>query len=188
MSNIYVACLSAYNNSYLHGCWIDCSDTTAEVIKEQVQKMLKHSPMAKLEPCEEWRIDDYQYWHGLDPSKLNFEEIATIGKFLNEQDEVTAIAFAYFAQNFNDFSSNTIDNVIEEFESFYIGCYSTKEEFVEERLEELGILDELEKYPIIEGVGADQFIDFEKIAHEWEMSNAFDFYEKCYQEVYVFSK
>lgn len=41
---IYVACLSAYNNGFLHGEWIDC-DQDAEVIWAEIKEMLKASPM-----------------------------------------------------------------------------------------------------------------------------------------------
>jgi Antirestriction protein (ArdA) len=42
-TRIYVACLAAYNAGYLHGEWIDVTDTDS--INEQVQAMLKASPI-----------------------------------------------------------------------------------------------------------------------------------------------
>lgn len=40
---IYVACLAAYNNGHLHGCWIDaCQDKDA--VWNDIKSMLKDSP------------------------------------------------------------------------------------------------------------------------------------------------
>ncbi|KDA00755.1 antirestriction protein ArdA, partial [Hyphomonas oceanitis] len=48
---IYVACLAAYNNGRLHGCWIDTTDP--HEVWQQVREMLAASP----EPdAEEWAI------------------------------------------------------------------------------------------------------------------------------------
>ena len=48
---IYVACLAAYNNGFLHGRWIDA--TTPDEIMEEVQAMLAASPIPQ---AEEWGI------------------------------------------------------------------------------------------------------------------------------------
>ena len=40
---IYVACLAAYNNGHLHGCWIEVTDEAA--IWQAVQDMLAASPI-----------------------------------------------------------------------------------------------------------------------------------------------
>jgi len=53
--SIYVACLSAYNNGHLHGAWIVPS-ADADELQEQINKILKSSPMAD---AEEWAIHDY---------------------------------------------------------------------------------------------------------------------------------
>jgi antirestriction protein len=52
---IYVACLAAYNNGYLHGRWID-ANCDADNIRADIKSMLSQSPMAKIEVCEEWAI------------------------------------------------------------------------------------------------------------------------------------
>ena len=42
--SIWVACLSAYNSGYLHGAWI-VPKTTKEELLEQIQEVLKGSPL-----------------------------------------------------------------------------------------------------------------------------------------------
>ena len=42
---IYVACLAAYNNGILHGCWIDAEQEPDE-IRSGINEMLKASPIA----------------------------------------------------------------------------------------------------------------------------------------------
>ena len=41
---IYVACLAAYNNGYLHGAWIDADQDTDE-IRAEVAAMLLSCPL-----------------------------------------------------------------------------------------------------------------------------------------------
>lgn len=44
---IYVACLSAYNNGYLHGAWIDATQDENDILTE-IQTMLAASPVVEL--------------------------------------------------------------------------------------------------------------------------------------------
>lgn len=43
---IYVACLAAYNNGYLHGAWID-ADQDAYDLYADIRTMLDASPVAE---------------------------------------------------------------------------------------------------------------------------------------------
>ena len=45
---IYVACLAAYNNAYLHGKWIDLTQELEDVWTE-INTMLKSSPIPEAE-------------------------------------------------------------------------------------------------------------------------------------------
>ena len=49
---IYVACLAAYNNGYLHGRWIDATLGESH-IWDETRAMLAASP---IEEAEEWAI------------------------------------------------------------------------------------------------------------------------------------
>ena len=61
---IYVACLAAYNNGYLHGAWVDATQD-AWAIWGVVQKMLAASPVAD---AEEWAIHDHEGFGRLRPT------------------------------------------------------------------------------------------------------------------------
>ena len=52
---IYIACLAAYNSGILHGAWIVAS-ADIEELQEQIDAMLKRSPMPN---AEEWAAHDY---------------------------------------------------------------------------------------------------------------------------------
>jgi antirestriction protein len=58
---IYVACLAAYNNGYLHGVWIDAAQEPWSIYDE-VKAMLAASPVAG---AEEWAIHDYEGFRGV---------------------------------------------------------------------------------------------------------------------------
>lgn len=73
---IYVACLAAYNNGYLHGAWIDAAQEPW-AIYDEVRVMLAASPIAG---AEEWAIHDYEGFGG-----IRIEEYASF-------DRVSALA------------------------------------------------------------------------------------------------
>ena len=53
---IYAACLSAYNNGHLHGCWIRAAQDP-DLIHDEIHEMLATSPSPQ---AEEWAIHDYE--------------------------------------------------------------------------------------------------------------------------------
>ncbi|MEM7579091.1 MAG: antirestriction protein ArdA [Cyanobacteria bacterium P01_A01_bin.80] len=74
---IYVACLSAYNNGYLHGLYIDATQEPDDIL-DDINWMLSWSPMADIEACEEWAIHDYECWEGIKLSE--YEDIETVSE------------------------------------------------------------------------------------------------------------
>ncbi len=71
---IYVACLAAYNNGYLHGTWIEANQE-AEAIQQEIKDMLSKSPIAR---AEEWAIHDYEGFCGLRIGE--YEDIAKVAE------------------------------------------------------------------------------------------------------------
>ena len=63
---IYVACLAAYNNGILHGCWVD-ADQSFEDIWQEIRDMLASSPIPG---AEEHAIHDYDGFGGESTKKL----------------------------------------------------------------------------------------------------------------------
>jgi antirestriction protein len=120
---IYVACLAAYNNGHLHGCWIDC-DQDADAIKEQIQAMLKTSPIPN---AEEWAIHDHEGFGKFHISEWHdIAELAAIAAAIEEHGE------PYLAALAETCDKEEADALIEE----YCGHYDSDEAFTQQLLED----------------------------------------------------
>jgi len=76
---IYVACLAAYNNGYLHGAWIDAAQEPW-AIYDAVRVMLSASP---IEGAEEWAIHDYEGFGGVRIEEYaSFDRVSELAAFL----------------------------------------------------------------------------------------------------------
>src|SRR3546814_2841719 len=82
---IYVACLAAYNNGYLHGSWID-AEQDAWAIYDDVKAMLAASPIAE---AEEWAIHDYEGFGNVRISEYaGFAYVSELAAFIAEHGEL----------------------------------------------------------------------------------------------------
>ena len=162
---IYVACLAAYNNGYLHGTWIDANQE-AEAIHGHIQDMLSQSPIAR---AEEWAIHGYEGFCGLRLSES--EDIATVAEIavmLEEHGE----AWAKFAEyEGKEYATS------EKFEEAYAGEWESEEDFAENLASEtMEIPKHLEFY-----------IDYEKLARDLFINDYFSA-EAEGGKVYVFRR
>ena len=174
---IYVACLAAYNNGFLHGVWIDC-DEDADCIHAKIQAMLKTSPAWKIgDICEEWAIHDYENWQGFNLSEWeDIDQLVEWAELLEEHGEAITqcLSFAEIAQYYDHYGT------VEGFEDRFMGEYETKEDFVRESLKNQGVIDAVEK------AGLNEFyINFKQLAYDWFIDSYFCI-EVSYQKVYVF--
>jgi antirestriction protein len=166
---IYVACLSAYNNGYLHGEWIDC-DRDSDDIMAEIKAMLAKSPMNKIEVCEEWAIHDYEGFEGITISENeDLDRIVELAQKLEEHGEAFAAYLEYY--NVED---------IDDFEERYVGCYKNKQDYAEEYYEEMGLIKQFEEA----GLKA-CYIDFEAIARDMFI-DGYTGIDKGYETLYVF--
>ena len=84
---IYVACLAAYNNGYLHGAWIE-ADQDADEIRDEIAAMLARSP---IEDAEEYAIHDYDGFEGVTINEYaGIESVARMGAFIAEHGALGA--------------------------------------------------------------------------------------------------
>ena len=158
MSNpqIYVACLSAYNNGYLHGEWIDANQDVDQ-IKEEIQAMLNASPMPD---AEEYAIHDYN-------------DMPNLGEWpdLDEVVKAAELVEQYSLEAVNAYLSYTGGSDLDDFESSYQGEYSSPEDFAYQLVEDLGLLqgvpDTLKYYFDYEAYARDLFMGdyFEENGH-----------------------
>ncbi len=143
---IYAACLSAYNSGYHHGLWIDASQD-AEDISDDIKWMLSWSPVIYHGCCEEWAIHDYEGFGDirLDESE-DIEYISKLGQILDNADDVDAMCawLSYAKDLVNDCD---IEELAEEFNSYYCGHWDFERDFVykSDEVEELLNWSEFEK-------------------------------------------
>jgi antirestriction protein len=130
---IYVASLSDYNAGVLHGTWLR-ADAESETIHEQITAMLADSPTTRRygDIAEEWAIHDYEGFGSLRLSEWEpIERISAIGRGIVEHGD----AFSAWVAHHDD-----PDEVLaEEFESHYLGEFSSATDYGEHLLDELGI-------------------------------------------------
>jgi antirestriction protein len=168
---IYVACLSAYNNGYLHGEWIDATQDEEDILAE-IQTMLAASPVVELygEVAEEWAIHCYEGFHGIEIGEYeSIAKVAQLAQELEEHGEPYAAYLGYFS-----------DGTVEDFEDKYRGCFKDREDFAYDLYEQMGTIKELAKVGLQE-----LYIDFAAIARDLFI-NDYTAVEQGYNECYVF--
>lgn len=146
---IYIACLAAYNNGYLHGEWVD-ADQSAENLYEEVQKILASSPIPD---SEEWAIHDYEEFGDLIINEYaGLETVSAMASFVVEHDELGAAVLAHVGGDMDDAS-----RLLEE---CYHGEYDSEEDFAMSFAEEtMTIPDHLSYYIDYEKMSRDLFIN-----------------------------
>lgn len=161
---IYVACLAAYNNGYLHGVWIDATQELAD-IQEQVSTMLASSPV---EDAEEYAIHDYE---GFESVRLSeWDGLASAHKtacFIEEYGELGA-------ELLNIYELEEAEKALDE---NYHGCFSSLAEYAEQFTSDTSQVPENLQY----------YIDYERMGRDWEMSGDIYTIETAHDEVHIFS-
>ena len=168
---IYVADLSAYNNGFLHGVWIDATQDEDSILAE-IHAMLAVSPVIELygEVPEEWAIHCHEGFHGVQISEYeSISKVAQLAQELEEHGEPYAAYLGYFS-----------DGSVEDFEDKYRGCFSDCEEFAYNLYDEMGTIEQVEKAGLNSG-----YIDFSAIARDLFI-DGYTAIEKGYKECYVF--
>ena len=149
---IYVACLAAYNNGYLHGEWINVTDESS--IWEAVQAMLFASPIE--EDAEEWAIHDYEGFEGAEVGEYySFENVVELADYIRERGELGAQVLNYYGGNIEDAKSRFDE---------YAGEYESLADYAEELTEQSGetIPERLAPY-----------VDYKAMAHDYKQSGDF---------------
>ena len=174
---IYVACLAAYNNGFLHGTWID-ADQDADDIYTEVQEMLKTSPAWKIgDICEEWAIHDYEGFEDIRLSEFeDFETVADLAQAIADHGPA-------FTQYYSTVTyGNCVADTVAQFNEDYRGVWNSEAMFVEQCLEDDGTLD------AVEAAGLNpSYIDLEAIARDWFINDYFSAPAPNYQ-VFVYRR
>ena len=144
---IYVACLAAYNQGYLHGRWID-ADQDEDAIHEEIRAMIADSPA---EFAEEFAIHDYDGFYGVRLDEYEpIWKVREIAEFLEEMDEPALAAELI--------EGGDIETARNRMENHYIGGFQSMEDFGESQID----LSEVPQY-------LHYYIDSEKFARDMRL-------------------
>lgn len=162
---IYVACLAAYNNGYLHGKWIDATQELDDIWSE-VKAMLKASPVSD---AEEYAIHDYEGFQGYGVGEYEgIERVHEIATYLEERGEIAGAVLEHYCGD--------IDCATKAIEEDYSGCFESLGDYAEELTTDTS---EVPKH-------LEFYIDFERMGRDMEMSGDIYTIETGYRELHVF--
>lgn len=163
---IYVACLAAYNNGYLHGAWID-ADQDVDAIRDEIAAMLARSP---IKGAEEYAIHDYEGFEGVTIREYaSIDSVARMAAFITEHGALGAGLLAQFIDD--------IDQAEAALQDCYHGQFASLADFMEEVTTESVTIPDAVRY----------YVDWEAMARDAEMSGEFFTIETAHDEVHVFS-
>ena len=163
---IYVACLAAYNNGYLHGAWID-ADQDADAIRDEIAAMLARSP---IENAEEYAIHDYEGFEGVTISEYaGIDNVARMGAFIAEHGALGAGLLEQFGGDM-DQAETTLQDC-------YHGQFASLADYMEELTTESVTIPEALRY----------YVDWDAMARDAEMNGEFFTVETARDEVHLFS-
>jgi len=163
---IYVACLAAYNNGYLHGRWIDAAQD-AWAIYDDVKAMLATSPIAE---AEEWAIHDYEGFGNVRISEYaGFAYVSELAAFIAEHGELGLCLLEQY--------SGEIEEAREALEDRYIGTYSSLADYAQEVTEDSITIPQTLAY----------YIDWQAMARDAEMSGDVFTVSTAWDSVHVFA-
>ena len=163
---IYVACLAAYNNGYLHGAWID-ADQDVDEIRDEIAAMLARSP---IEHAEEYAIHDYEGFEGVAISEYaGIDTVARMGAFIAEHGALGAGLLEQFSGDMGQAESTL--------EDCYHGQFASLADYMEELTTQSVPIPEALRY----------YVDWDAMARDAEMGGDLFIIETAHGEVHVFS-
>lgn len=174
MARVYVACLAAYNNGWLHGKWIDAAQDY-DAFREEINEMLRNSPVTKEygEIAEEWAIHDYEGFGSYRVEEWDdLEELCSIANLLQEDNgELVLEIMAHLG------SGTTMEYAKEFLENNYHGSHKDLGEYAYQLHEDCG-------YEIPKGL--QYYINWDQMGSDMEMNGEI-FTISLNSETHVFS-
>jgi antirestriction protein len=163
---IYVACLAAYNNGYLHGAWIDAAQEPWSIY-DDVKTMLIASPIAG---AEEWRIDDFDDFGSVRIEEYTgFDRVSALAAFIVEHGEIGAALLDYYSGDLDEAQQAITDR--------YMGEHSSLADYVQELTEETTTIPQPLRY----------YIDYQAMARDAELNGELFGISTAYEVVHVFA-
>ncbi len=144
---VYVACLAAYNNGYLHGEWIDATQDS-DAIYGDIRKILASSPIPE---AEEWVIHDNADFCSMPISEYEgIESVCKKAQFVLEHGELGSVLAEYYGDN--------LDDAEEAIENNYHGAWDSELDFATD------LFDEIYAHEIPEALRF--YIDYEQFCRD----------------------
>lgn len=163
---IYVACLAAYINGYLHGAWIDAAQEPWSIYDE-VKAMLAASPITG---AEEWAIHDYEGFGGVRIKEYaGFDHVSALASFIAVHGEVGAALLDYYSGNLDEAQQAITDR--------YMGEHSSLADYVQELTEESTAIPQPLRY----------YIDYQAMARDAELNGELFGITTAHDVVHVFA-
>ena len=162
---IYVACLAAYNNGWLHGAWIDVGDDV-DAVWAQIAAMLKTSPVAG---AEEHAIHDYEGFGGVEIAEYaSIARVVEIAAFLHARGNLGALVL--------DHLEGDIEAAATAMDEQYRGVFERLADCFQALTEETVEIPE----PLA------LYIDYEAMARDAQLNGEVFTVETAHDEVHVF--
>ena len=163
---IYVACLAAYNNGYLHGAWID-ADQDADQIRDEIAAMLARSP---IKGAEEYAIHAYEGFESVTIHEYaDIDRVARIAAFIAEHGALGA--------GLLDECDDDMDQAEAALQDCYHGQFASLADYMEELITESVTIPEALRY----------YVDWQAMARDAEIGGDLFTIETADGEVHVFS-
>lgn len=163
---IYVACLAAYNNGYLHGAWIDAAQEPW-AIYDAVRVMLAASPV---EDAEEWAIHDYEGFSGIRIEEYaSFDRVSELAAFMAEHGEIGAALLDHYCGD--------LDEAREALADRYHGQFSSLADYMQEVTEETTAIPHSLRY----------YVDYQAMARDAELNGDLFTVSTAWDVVHVFA-
>lgn len=160
---LYVACLAAYNNGFLHGRWIDAT-RGEEHLRTEINAMLKASPISG---AEEYAIHDFEGFEGARIEEYSgIPEVCALAAFIAEHGALGGKLIAHYGD---------LNDAREAIEDRYAGEYRSLADFVQELTEQTTQIPETLQY----------YIDWERMARDLEINDVLAI-ETGFESVHVF--
>lgn len=162
--SIYVACLGAYNNGYLHGKWLDAAQDV-DALYAEIKNILASSPILD---AEEFAIHDYEGFGGIPIDEYtSIDTVSSLAGFVAEHGELGAAVLAH--------AGGDIDEARRLLDDCYHGGVDSEEDFAISFAEDTMTIPDYLGY----------YIDYEKMARDLFISNYFSI--EINHKTYVFS-
>lgn len=162
---IYVACLAAYNNGFLHGAWID-ADQDTDHIRDEIAAMLARSPV---KDAEEYAIHDYEGFEGVSISEYaGIDGVARMAAFIAEHGALGAGLLEQFGGDMDQAESTL--------EDCYHGQFASLADYMEGLTTESVTIPEALRY----------YVDWQAMARDAEIGGDLFTIETADGEVHVF--